>query len=71
MLGSDKVALLSQEVLGLSGSFCQSSCPHLMLGAAARSVLVTLVGAGLGVATMSVNPASLSALPADQRGLPG
>lgn len=58
-------------MLGLPGSFCQSSCARLGLGAAARSVLVVLVGAGLGVAKMSVNPASLSALPADQRGLPG
>lgn len=58
MLGSDKVAPLSQEVLGLSGSFCQSSCAHLMLGVAAQSALVTLVGAGLDVAKMSVNPAS-------------
>lgn len=36
--------LLSWEVLGLPGSFCQSSCPRSGLGAAAWSVLVALVG---------------------------
>lgn len=48
VLGSDKVPPLSREALGLSGSFCWSSCARSVPGAAAWLVLVALVGSWAG-----------------------